>query len=455
MDKLCSIVILSYNQMEFTKTCLESIRRNTKCNYEIIVIDNHSNEETLCYLREQKDILLIQNKENKGFAAGCNQGMQIARGDYILLLNNDTIVTEGYLEKMLLLLESDLDIGIVGPLTNNTIGQQKVKVDIAYGEIDKIEQFGRKLSLSNSKAKQVTRLIGFCMLFRRNFLKEVGFFDEGFKIGNYEDDDLCIRALLKKKKLYICTTSFVYHYKRVTFDLNNLPFEDISLKNKLYLEKKWGNINWNHYSVFNNKMLEVILEQKAENVLHIGCGIGSLELEVKQRLKNCKFIGIESHSTRRELAKQFCDEVYSWDSKYEFLSNIQQQMFDVIIIESSIEMGGVLLLEHIKPYMKLSTKLLLRIFNYKHISTVEKIITGQIWGNTISAVSKEFNYYYDQSIKNQLESQFGLDIIEIIEVKKELKDIQKHLFDSLKCYVGYEKEGRVYNRIYLTQLHST
>lgn len=450
-NKVCSIVILSYNQVEFTKNCLDSIRRNTNAPYEVIIIDNNSNEETIQYLREQEDIILIENKENKGFAGGSNQGMKIASGEYILLLNNDTIVTKGYLENMIKLLESDSEIGIVGPITNNTIGKQKIQVDIPYENIDEIEVYGEKISKSNQKAERSVRLIGFCMLLKKEFTKEIGIFDEGFRIGNYEDEDLCIRTLLARKKLYICNTSFVYHYKRASFDKNNLPFEEISLHNKLYLEDKWNDINWNHHSVTNGKMLELIKEKKAKTVLHLCCGVGSLGLEVKNN-NECYFVGAENHAIRQEIAEQFYNEVYTWDDNFEFMNEVKIDKFDVIIIENAIELAGVQILDKIVKYMKPDTKLIVRVFNKNHVSTIEKIVNGSVWGRTISAVSDEFKFFYGKEIEEEFTNKYGLNIETRIEVKKELKNVQDKIYQNLKEFGNYEAEGLVYNRLYIMKL---
>ncbi|WP_158594197.1 glycosyltransferase family 2 protein [Cohnella faecalis] len=96
-----SIVILTHNQLHITKLCLDSIRAFTGPSYETIVVDNGSSDGTTDFLRSQPDVKAIFNSENKGFAKGCNQGWEVSSGDCVLFLNNDTIVTPGWLEAML------------------------------------------------------------------------------------------------------------------------------------------------------------------------------------------------------------------------------------------------------------------------------------------------------------------------------------------------------------------
>lgn len=446
-NKLTSVVILSFNQVEFTKNCLESIRKYTTTPYEIIIIDNNSNQETINYLEEQKDIILIKNSENKGFAGGCNQGIEMAKGEYILLLNNDTIVTNNYLTNMIDTLESDEHIGMVGPVTNNTIGRQKLEVELDYDNKDMIEQFGYKISVNNKASILTPRLIGYCMLFKRSFINEVGMFDLSFKIGNYEDDDLCIRTLLAGKKMYICQNSFVYHYKRASFDRNNLPFEEISLINKKVLENKWNGMNWNHYAVTNSYMEQRIRDLKPKTLLHIGCGLGALEIYISNEM-DCFTVGIEHHEIRRKIASCFLDKVYSYDDMRSWRDNLKDSTFDIIIIEGGLETRGIELLQEILPYLNESGSIILRVFNSRHITTIEKIVTGEVWGDTICAVSPEFNFYYNEGeIVDKINS-LDLTILNKIAIQKSLKSHQLELMDRLTGYENYLENAMVYNWIY-------
>ena len=98
---LTSIVIVTYNQIEFTRQCLDSIRLLTDEPYELIVVDNGSTDGTVEYLQAMPDVRLIENDSNRGFPAAANQGMAVAAGKQVLLLNNDVVVTTGWLGRML------------------------------------------------------------------------------------------------------------------------------------------------------------------------------------------------------------------------------------------------------------------------------------------------------------------------------------------------------------------
>src|SRR3989338_1707235 len=103
---MCDIVIPVWNQPTFTKECIESIVKNTDVDYRLIIIDNASGEETKSYLESLKEqrglkLLLIRNENNLGFLKAANQGMRLSDAQYICLINNDTLVTDGWLSEMI------------------------------------------------------------------------------------------------------------------------------------------------------------------------------------------------------------------------------------------------------------------------------------------------------------------------------------------------------------------
>ena len=158
-----SIVILSYNTYNLTKSCIESIRKFTPAgSYEIIVIDNASQDASVAWLKRQKDIELVCNKENKGFPGGCNQGMELAEdGNDILLLNSDTIVTPRWLENMQTALYSEPKVGAVSCITNSCSNWQQVEV--SYQNYDEMIAFAEKINHSNPALWEIRpRLVGFC-----------------------------------------------------------------------------------------------------------------------------------------------------------------------------------------------------------------------------------------------------------------------------------------------------
>ena len=237
-----SIVMLTFNALEYTKKCVQSILQNTRLPYEIIFVDNGSTDGTVEYLKklqkEHRHIKTIFNSRNKGFAAGNNQGARRAKGKYLLFLNNDVLVAEGWLEHLVQALEKDPQIGMVGPVTNYISGLQRL-AQIPYHDEQGFFPFAQKvLQLNKEKITPRRRIAGFCLLMPRTLFKKVKGFDETFGTGNFEDDDLCLRVRKKGFALMVHEGVFIHHYGSQTFKENKIAYEEsINKKSKIFFKK--------------------------------------------------------------------------------------------------------------------------------------------------------------------------------------------------------------------------
>jgi GT2 family glycosyltransferase len=222
-DMLTSIIMLTKNRLDVTMPCVESIFKHTPEDFEIVFIDNGSTDGTPEYLETVPRSRLIRNKENLGFAAGVNQGLVEAKGDYILLINNDTVVTPEWLSGLHYWLASDPRIGIVGPVSNNISAIQRVD-DMTYTSLDGLDDYARERRRKYAKQGFYPhRLIGYCMLFHRSLIDLIGGFDEQFFPGNYEDDDFSLRTRILGKILWVAQDVFIHHESSATFyNLNTL-----------------------------------------------------------------------------------------------------------------------------------------------------------------------------------------------------------------------------------------
>ncbi|MGQ9646094.1 MAG: glycosyltransferase [Thermodesulfobacteriota bacterium] len=242
-----SIVVLTFNELEYTKRCVENIRKHTPEPHEIIFVDNGSKDGTVKWLKkliqENPNFKLIENKTNLGFAKGCNQGIAASSGEYILLLNNDVLVTEGWLSGMIECLNSAPEIGVVGPMTNHISGPQKVPHP-DYGPIDRLDRYAEAFREKYRYRRiPATRIVGFCMLFRRKLVEQIGFLDETFGSGNYEDDDFCLRASLEGYKNLIAGDVFVHHYGSRSFIGNGINYDASLAANRKKFSQKWDGLD--------------------------------------------------------------------------------------------------------------------------------------------------------------------------------------------------------------------
>ncbi|MCU6793758.1 glycosyltransferase family 2 protein [Paenibacillus sp. WQ 127069] len=238
-----SIIIPTFNQGELLRQCIESISQFTPEPHEIIVIDNASTDNTADYLRTMAGKLRYRiNPDNIGFAGGVNQGMKMARGSRLLLLNNDTVVTQGWLTNLHRCLDSDERFGLVGPMTNYISGEQLVAT--SYTSLEEMHRFAAEFNRPDPlRWKKTARITGFCLLFRRDLFERLGYFDEGFLIGNCEDDDFCLRVRLLGLDLVIAGDSFIHHVGSVSMKALGSEMGEVYGRNLDYYAKKWGSVD--------------------------------------------------------------------------------------------------------------------------------------------------------------------------------------------------------------------
>jgi GT2 family glycosyltransferase/Flp pilus assembly protein TadD len=269
---LVSIIILTFNQLEHTRACVDNIVRHTRDQYEIIFVDNGSTDGTVAWLKEtagrNDSFTLIVNNENKGFAAGCNQGIRAAAGEYVLLLNNDVVVTIGWLDGMLECLQAVPDTGFVGPMTDNISGIQKVP-DVGYGDLSGLDDYARDFRERYRHRRIFSRrVVGFCMLFRRELVERIGYLDESFGSGNFEDDDYCLRAAIEGYRNVIAGDVFIHHAGSATFKGNNFDFSAAMSGNMKLFNEKWSRPVTEEKEA--KKILKLKTLEKAENLYQLG-----------------------------------------------------------------------------------------------------------------------------------------------------------------------------------------
>lgn len=236
---LTSIIIVTRNQLPYTRQCLQSLREHTPQKIELIIVDNGSTDGTVEFLRSLPGARIIANQSNRGYAAGCNQGLAAAAGDFLVLLNNDTIVTEDWLAGLLFHARQGNSVGLVGPLSNYVAGSQRIPV--GFSSLAEIHSFARELRRQNFGRRRETGFIsGMCMLIRREVVKHIGGLDERFGCGNFEDDDFCLRAALAGFKLYIALDVFIYHHGSRTFVGEKLDYPALLSRNWALYKEKWG-----------------------------------------------------------------------------------------------------------------------------------------------------------------------------------------------------------------------
>jgi GT2 family glycosyltransferase len=219
-----SVVIPVLDQVDLTRRCIAALLATAPLPLEIVLIDNGSAPESARALDElaagESRIRLLRNAVNEGFAYATNQGLAAASGDWLLLLNNDVIVAEGALLRMLALASLDRSLGLVGPMTDRASGPQQIAMPegIDLGSRPSLDAFAERFARERSGAFALTtRLVGLCLLLAREVLDTLGGLDPCFFPGNFEDDDYCLRAVRAGYRPAIAGDAFVHHVGGATF----------------------------------------------------------------------------------------------------------------------------------------------------------------------------------------------------------------------------------------------
>lgn len=265
-----SIIIPCFNQLKYTMKCINSIIKYTKEPYELVLIDNGSTDGTSKYFeklyQDKLKLIIIKNSTNIGYGAACNQGIKAATGNYIMLLNNDTVVTEGWLTRMLIVGNNFQDIGIIGPRSNEVSGAQKI-VNISYKNEQEMHEYAQKRAVLHlAQGFATNRAVGFCMLIKKEVVDFIGGFDLRFGLGNYEDDDICLRARIAGYKIWICNDVFIHHYGSKTFIGNQLNHTKLMAENWNNFKNKW---KVSKETMQNEEInLSTIINQEFNSLLH-------------------------------------------------------------------------------------------------------------------------------------------------------------------------------------------
>jgi len=229
--KKCSIIVLNWNSCQLLKECLKLIEENTiNINYEVIIVDNGSkNDSSVDYLKSLNKnsysfpFKVIYNEKNLGFPGGMNVGMKAADPNSdICLLNVDAKVQKDWLKNLYDTMIDIPDCGLVGPLGNEKNYQHEGMV---------------------KKDTIVPNLHFFCVLIFRELINKIGFLDTQYGIGEYEDQDYCIRARLAHYSICISAKSLVKHKPHQVFELNSMDYNEFLKENRIkFLEKYVSNM---------------------------------------------------------------------------------------------------------------------------------------------------------------------------------------------------------------------
>ncbi|MBN1267396.1 MAG: polysaccharide pyruvyl transferase family protein [Anaerolineales bacterium] len=243
-----SVIIVAWNNVDLTRQCLDSLLRSTSHpDLEFIVVDNASEDGTQAVLQEYAEadqrFHLILNETNRGFGPALNQGFEAASGDFIAVLNNDVVLTPGWLSVLTARLRQDPSIGMVGPVSNGAWNE--ALVEGSYSTDEEMLSFAWKQASRYCGLTAPIRMLAmYCVLIPQQVLKIVGLMDENYRVGMFEDDDYALRMKRAGYRMAVALDVFVHHDSKSSFKLiSQQKYKHIFSQNRKYFEDKWK-IHW-------------------------------------------------------------------------------------------------------------------------------------------------------------------------------------------------------------------
>lgn len=291
-----SIVILSYNNRQLTQQCIESIRETTpKSAREIVIVDNNSQDDSVAYLRQQDDIVLVENDFNAGFPGGCNIGIKASKKENdIFLLNNDTVLCANSLYTLRMGLYEKENYGAAGSMSESDCNHQGFSRNV---NIDEDKKFALKVNVPASNMCEIKMiLIGYAVLIKRHVLEKVGYLDERYFPGNKEDEDFGLRVLMANYQNVLVHNSFLIHYGGSSFNRTNRTA--IQMTNILKFNEKFRfEKNYSGYTLFSDQYIrsyECFIDTLcfSSKILDVNCEMGARMAHLAYEHTNIDFYGL-------------------------------------------------------------------------------------------------------------------------------------------------------------------
>lgn len=223
---IVDIIIPVYNAASDLRRCVESVRAATTAPYQLILIDDASTDPAVAgYFAELERRLppnwqLLRNERNLGFVGTTNRGMGISEND-VVLLNSDTVVTRGWLEKLRRCATSDQRIGTITPFSNNAeiCSFPRFCENNVWSDREDPEVLNQALERAAVPVyPDLPTGVGFCLYIKRELLNRIGLFDPAFGLGYGEENDFCLRAAKAGYRNVLCEDTLVLHLGNRSFD---------------------------------------------------------------------------------------------------------------------------------------------------------------------------------------------------------------------------------------------
>jgi GT2 family glycosyltransferase len=256
---MVSIVIATHNKVEYLSPCIRDIYNSVHIPFEVIVVDNGSTEKSIIdfllqFEKDHDNFKFIHLDKNYGFAKGYNEGVKAAKGEWIMIMNNDVLCTDSFCEKMINHLKEDKEIAIIAPVSNNMHGEhQMIAAPENFSFGDYLALMDRLNKEQGKKRVYSSWITGCVMCFHKSLLTELAaikspspngiLFCEDYPVGMGEDTDTCFYIQHRlHKKLAVARDTFIFHHGQKTLSCVVDNWRELQHNNNIILRKRWPEI---------------------------------------------------------------------------------------------------------------------------------------------------------------------------------------------------------------------
>ncbi|MEG2350339.1 MAG: glycosyltransferase family 2 protein [Hungatella sp.] len=384
-----SIFIPVYNKVAYTQKCIESIYQNTDFeanSCELILINDGSTDESQAYFESlgvQKVVELHDNVRTMIFSLAC----RVCEGRYMVFVNNDTIVTPGWLETLLACVKSDPKIISATPTTPNTSNFQNIFVqDMTEKDV---ASFSAHYNQQNpQKWEERSRIMPVIALYDAQKVNQIGFADRFFDTMEYWDDDFSLRARRAGFKQMLCQDVCCYHFGSVTGKENQRQAQICEEGSKLFLQKHgvepWGRGHCYDIGVMHTLPHMTFAAKNKVSILGLDDGFGDTVLQLKNQLKERRIAAVLYQvTTEAEYAPDLCaqaDCFWKIQEMEELTECLGDLAFDIVYLSKPLEQYAEYkkLLEFLIPHMTKGGYLLAKISNFYYYKTMEQVLGGSL-----------------------------------------------------------------------------
>jgi len=378
-----NIVIEAYNNLTYTKLCIESLYKNTShIDFELIMINNGSNDGTAEYFSTLEKARIITFSQYAGTAKAFNEALKHANGEYILFTHNNIIFTHNWLDNLITCIKSHKKTGMAVPASNLDTNSQQV--GLYYKNLEEMYEAAKNYNSSDpDKWEERLKLAAYVFLTGTELVKKLGGFTGYYFHCGFEEADLCFRMRRAGYKLIFAGDTYVHHFGLSTVRDDFISDNLLKSDSKVFLTK--FEVDSEEDTYIDHKVVNLIDHNRTEdvNILGIGSSCGGTVLQVKNMflskgVRNAKLWYLTEDKKYIPDLKSICDNA-DCTCAGNILNLYEDEKFDCIVIDKQIQLleNPEILLKKIKSIMKNDGQMIFSQTNETYYANIKKLINVQ------------------------------------------------------------------------------